>query len=82
MMRAAVADRYGPPDVLRIVEVDTPVPAADEVLVRIHAAAVTMSAIFIRSGRVTPDPLRPVSPYDRHHPPARADTGLRLRRRG
>jgi NADPH:quinone reductase-like Zn-dependent oxidoreductase len=54
MMRAAVADRYGPPDVLRIVEVDTPVPAADEVLLRIHAAAVTMSDIFIRSGRVTP----------------------------
>jgi NADPH:quinone reductase-like Zn-dependent oxidoreductase len=54
MMRAAVADRDGRPDVLRIVEVEKPNPAPDEVLVRIHAAAVTMSDIFIRSGRVTP----------------------------
>jgi NADPH:quinone reductase-like Zn-dependent oxidoreductase len=54
MMRAAEADRYGPPEVLRIVQVEKPAPAPDEVLVRIHAAAVTMSDIFIRSGRVTP----------------------------
>lgn len=53
-MRAAVADRYGPPEILRIVQVEKPAPAPDEVLVRIHAAAVTMSDIFIRSGRVTP----------------------------
>jgi NADPH:quinone reductase-like Zn-dependent oxidoreductase len=40
-MRAVVYDRYGPPEVLRIEEVDRPVPNDDEVLVRIHAAAVT-----------------------------------------
>lgn len=39
-MRAALYTRYGPPDVLRIVDVDTPVPAEAEVLIRIHAAAV------------------------------------------
>lgn len=36
-MRAAVIDRYGPPDIIRIVEVDDPVPAADEVLVWVRA---------------------------------------------
>src|SRR6266571_5086767 len=40
-MRAAVHDRYGPPDVQRIEEVARPVPKADEVLVKIHAATVT-----------------------------------------
>jgi NADPH:quinone reductase-like Zn-dependent oxidoreductase len=40
-MRAVVHDRYGPPDVLRLEEVDRPVPKEDEVLVRIHATTVT-----------------------------------------
>jgi NADPH:quinone reductase-like Zn-dependent oxidoreductase len=39
-MRAIVQDRYGSPDVLRLGEVDKPVPADNEVLVRVHAAAV------------------------------------------
>jgi len=39
-MKAIVHDRYGPPGVLRFQEVDKPVPAGDEVLVRVHAAAV------------------------------------------
>ena len=40
-MRAVVYDRYGPPDVLRLEDVERPVPEEDEVLVRIHATAVT-----------------------------------------
>jgi NADPH:quinone reductase-like Zn-dependent oxidoreductase len=40
-MRAVVYDRYGPPEVLRIEEVERPVPSDNEVLVRVHAAAVT-----------------------------------------
>jgi NADPH:quinone reductase-like Zn-dependent oxidoreductase len=39
-MRAVVHDRYGPPDVLRLEEVDRPVPEDDEVLVRVHATSV------------------------------------------
>jgi NADPH:quinone reductase-like Zn-dependent oxidoreductase len=40
-MRAAVHDRYGPPEVLRVAEVERPVPAPDEVLVEVHASTVT-----------------------------------------
>ena len=40
-MRAVVQDRYGPPEVLRVAEVERPVPKEDEVLVRVHASTVT-----------------------------------------
>ncbi|OLT10053.1 NADPH:quinone reductase [Pseudonocardia sp. CNS-139] len=39
-MKAIIQDRYGSPDVLRPAEVDRPEPGDDEVLVRVHAAAV------------------------------------------
>jgi NADPH:quinone reductase-like Zn-dependent oxidoreductase len=40
MMKAIVQDRYGSADMLRLAEVDTPVPADDELLVRVGAASV------------------------------------------
>ncbi|MET7713378.1 NAD(P)-dependent alcohol dehydrogenase [Streptomyces sp. NPDC005407] len=39
-MKAIVQDRYGSPDVLELREVDKPVVAGHEVLIRVHAAAV------------------------------------------
>lgn len=42
-MKAVVAHRYGPPEVLRIEDVERPVPADHEVLVRVHASTVTRS---------------------------------------
>jgi len=48
-MRAVVHDKYGPPDVLRIEEVERPVPKEDEVLVKIHATTVTRSDCGLRS---------------------------------
>ena len=48
-MRAVVHDRYGPPEVLRIEDVERPVPKEDEVLVRIHATTVTRTDTGFRS---------------------------------
>ena len=42
-MRAVVHDRYGPPEVLRLEDVERPVPANDEVLVKVHATTVNRS---------------------------------------
>jgi NADPH:quinone reductase-like Zn-dependent oxidoreductase len=42
-MKAIVHDSYGPPEVLRVEEVDPPSPQAGEVLVRVHASTVTRS---------------------------------------
>jgi NADPH:quinone reductase-like Zn-dependent oxidoreductase len=53
-MRAAVVDRYGPPEVVRITAVARPVPAGDEVLVRVVAAAVTSGDARIRAARFPP----------------------------
>lgn len=49
-MKAAVYDRYGPPEVLRIAEVPVPVPRDDEILVRVHAAAVGAVDSIARKG--------------------------------
>ena len=65
-MRAAVHDRYGPPDVLRLEDVEPPVPKDDEVRVRIHATTVSRTDCALRQGV----PLV-----------ARATTGLRRPRR-
>ena len=42
-MRAVVCDRYGPPEVLRLEDVERPVPDDDQVLVRVHATTVNRS---------------------------------------
>jgi len=39
-MKAAVITRYGSPDVVKIREVPKPAPAADQILVRVHATTV------------------------------------------
>ena len=49
-MKAIVYTSYGPPDVLQVKEVQTPTPKDNEVLVRVHAAAVTTTDCNLRSG--------------------------------
>jgi len=39
-MRAVIHDRYGPPDVLRLAEVEQPVPGPGQVLVKVRATTV------------------------------------------
>jgi NADPH:quinone reductase-like Zn-dependent oxidoreductase len=50
-VRAIVHDRYGPPDVLRLEDVERPLPADNEVLVRIRATTVTRTDCAIRAAR-------------------------------
>jgi NADPH:quinone reductase-like Zn-dependent oxidoreductase len=50
-MRAVVHDRYGPPEVLRVAEVERPVPKEDEVLVRVHATTVTQTDCHMRAAK-------------------------------
>ena len=38
-MKAIVQERFGPPDILQLVDIDWPEMGADDVLVRVHAAA-------------------------------------------
>ena len=49
-MKAIVQDTYGSPDVLRLKDIDTPVPDDDEVLVRVRAAAVNIGDWHLMRG--------------------------------
>ena len=49
-MKAVVCDRYGPPEVLRIEDIERPVPGPDEVLIRIRATTVNRSDTETRQG--------------------------------
>jgi NADPH:quinone reductase-like Zn-dependent oxidoreductase len=52
-MKAMVQERFGPPDVLRLVDIDPPHVGADDVLIRVHAAAINPADWHILRG----DPL-------------------------
>jgi NADPH:quinone reductase-like Zn-dependent oxidoreductase len=39
-MKAVIRDRYGPPDVLDVQEIEKPIPNDDEILLKVYAASV------------------------------------------
>ncbi|WP_336319945.1 NAD(P)-dependent alcohol dehydrogenase [Streptomyces lavendofoliae] len=55
-MKAITQDAYGSADVLRLRDVDRPVPADDEVLIRVHAAGVDAGVWHLMTG--LPYPVR------------------------
>lgn len=48
-MKAIVTTRYGSPDGLKLQEVEKPHPKNDELLIRVHAATVTVGDVMLRS---------------------------------
>jgi len=50
-MRAVVHDRYGPPEVLRLEDVERPVPGPGDVLVRVRATSVNQTDCHMRRAR-------------------------------
>ncbi|WP_246002428.1 NADP-dependent oxidoreductase [Allorhizocola rhizosphaerae] len=59
-MRAIAQDRFGGPEVLKVVEVPRPTPGAAEVLVRVHATSVNPTDIWHREtvGNTGDTPIR------------------------
>jgi NADPH:quinone reductase-like Zn-dependent oxidoreductase len=47
-MRAVICTRYGPPEVLRLAEVERPTPRRNQVRIRIVATSVTVSDCVVR----------------------------------
>ena len=50
-MRAAVRDRYGPQEVVRVVEVEQPAVTDHDVLVRVHATTVNRTDCGVRAAK-------------------------------
>jgi NADPH:quinone reductase-like Zn-dependent oxidoreductase len=50
-MKAFIYDRYGPPETLRLAEVDQPVPHTGEVLVKVRAASVNAADWHVLRGK-------------------------------
>ena len=50
-MKAAVYTRYGSPEVLQIMDVPTPEPKDNEILIRLHASSVTPSDAAMLTGK-------------------------------
>ena len=51
MMKAMICTKYGSPDVLQLQEVEKPVPASNEVLIKVHAATATAASAIGRTGK-------------------------------
>ena len=64
-MKAIICDRYGPPDVLRLEEVNRPVPRGNQVLVKVHASSLNAADFEILGGAFSARIAGPLRPRNR-----------------
>ncbi len=50
-MKAIVSNRYGPPDVLELKEVEKPIPKDNQVLIKVHAASLNYGNLVLLRGK-------------------------------
>ncbi|MFX1513232.1 MAG: NAD(P)-dependent alcohol dehydrogenase [Promethearchaeota archaeon] len=51
LMKAVICTKFGPPDVLKLTEVDKPLPKEDEVLIRNHGTSINTVDVLHRGGK-------------------------------
>ncbi len=77
-MKAVICEEYGPPEVLRLVEVEKPIPGDNEILVKVFAATVARGDVRIRSFTVPFWQWLPARLYLGIRKPKRAVLGMEL----
>ena len=77
-MRAAVYEKYGPPEVVQLKEVARPVPGDVEILVRVHATSIRAGDVRMRSFNVPPGEWLPARLYLGIFSPRRKILGMEL----
>jgi 2-desacetyl-2-hydroxyethyl bacteriochlorophyllide A dehydrogenase len=50
-MKAIIRNEYGSPEVLRLVDIERPMPAPGEVVVKVHAASINMADRYLMRGK-------------------------------
>jgi NADPH:quinone reductase-like Zn-dependent oxidoreductase len=77
-MKAVVCTKYGPPEVLQLIEVDKPVPKDNEILVKVYATTVARGDVRMRSFTVPFWQWLPARLYLGIRRPKRAVLGMEL----